>query len=330
MPFPPSRKSSPPRPASRSSPSPPSNRLAPASPRMMSLPRPPSTFSMLISVSLPASAPLAVPATRSTVTPSVSCALPAVSVPFPPSRRSSPARPRSVSSPSPPSKMSESDPPSSRSCPMPPERTSIPAPPISVSLPPPPSMTSLPALPLTTSSPFPARMRSLLLVPESVSAAFVPTIIAMFTSPDFKTEHPSPLCSYRESMTLRQSAVVTRYLLQSASFGGCLGWGSRLALLRLMTPLFNARHHHRRVRGELGYELCWFGLRRACDLSCVDRKIPEVTLDHFDNQLVERHPVLPAELALCLARIAEQAIDLGRPEIVRIDLDQRIAALFID
>src|SRR5688572_24619276 len=65
-------------------------------------------------------------------------------------------------------------------------------------------------------------------------------------------------------------------------------------------------------------------------LSATTRDLIEVALDHLFDQFVERHPVLPAQFTARLARIAEQEIDFGGPEVVGIDLDQCVAGLFVD
>src|SRR5580704_2926436 len=56
----------------------------------------------------------------------------------------------------------------------------------------------------------------------------------------------------------------------------------------------------------------------------------QVRLDHFADKFVKSYGGLPAKPLVCLARIAEQGIDLGRAEIAGIDLDQDLAALGID
>src|SRR5690242_12988195 len=52
----------------------------------------------------------------------------------------------------------------------------------------------------------------------------------------------------------------------------------------------------------------------------------QVGLDHLGDQCCEAGGVAPAQLRRRLARIAEQEIDLGRPEIARIDAHQGVAA----
>src|SRR5580692_9940015 len=55
----------------------------------------------------------------------------------------------------------------------------------------------------------------------------------------------------------------------------------------------------------------------------------EVGLHHVLHQLVERHAMPPAELVVCLARVADQGLDLGRTEIARIDRDEHMAGFLI-
>ena len=50
-----------------------------------------------------------------------------------------------------------------------------------------------------------------------------------------------------------------------------------------------------------------------------------IGIDHLGDQLGAKVVLLPAELGRGLARVAEQQIDLGRPEIARIDRDQHLA-----
>src|SRR5450755_2018590 len=52
-----------------------------------------------------------------------------------------------------------------------------------------------------------------------------------------------------------------------------------------------------------------------------------VELDHLLDQVVERRPGRPAELCPRLARISEQAFDLGRTEVAGVDLDNHVADL---
>src|ERR1700741_3095022 len=49
-------------------------------------------------------------------------------------------------------------------------------------------------------------------------------------------------------------------------------------------------------------------------------QLDHVRVPHFPHQLVEPRGVAPAELGPSLARVAEKRVDLGRPEIARIDL----------
>src|SRR5579884_649057 len=52
--------------------------------------------------------------------------------------------------------------------------------------------------------------------------------------------------------------------------------------------------------------------------------------NHYLDQLVERGSRLPAELVLCLLRIADQGVDFGRAVKLRIDLHQHAPRLAID
>src|SRR5690242_14371526 len=52
----------------------------------------------------------------------------------------------------------------------------------------------------------------------------------------------------------------------------------------------------------------------------------EVGLDHLGDQCFEAGGVAPPQLRRRLARVAEQEIDLGRPEVARIDAHQGVAA----
>src|SRR5258708_27745308 len=56
----------------------------------------------------------------------------------------------------------------------------------------------------------------------------------------------------------------------------------------------------------------------------------DVAVHHVLDELVEARLVAPTELHPRLARIAEQGIDLGRPEITRVDLDQHLAGRLLD
>ncbi len=51
----------------------------------------------------------------------------------------------------------------------------------------------------------------------------------------------------------------------------------------------------------------------------------EVVADHLGAEILPLGLVDPAELLPRLGRIADQQVDLGRPEIARIDLDQHTA-----
>src|SRR5262249_41649772 len=55
-----------------------------------------------------------------------------------------------------------------------------------------------------------------------------------------------------------------------------------------------------------------------------------VFFDHLPYQRIETDPVSPAKLSMRLRCVADQNIDFSRPEIARIDLDQFLAARFID
>src|SRR5580704_1118857 len=55
----------------------------------------------------------------------------------------------------------------------------------------------------------------------------------------------------------------------------------------------------------------------------------EVGFHHVLHQLPERHAMPPAELIVRLARVADQSLDFGRPEIARIDLDEHMAGFLI-
>ena len=57
----------------------------------------------------------------------------------------------------------------------------------------------------------------------------------------------------------------------------------------------------------------------------------EVAGDHFLDQFGERRDLgLPAELVARLGGIAEQQVDLGRPEVARVDPDHGLAGLGVD
>src|ERR1700730_913622 len=56
----------------------------------------------------------------------------------------------------------------------------------------------------------------------------------------------------------------------------------------------------------------------------------DVGVHHVLDELVEARLGSPAELGSRLARIAEETIDLGRPEIARIDLDEHLAGRLLD
>src|SRR5882762_8100788 len=56
----------------------------------------------------------------------------------------------------------------------------------------------------------------------------------------------------------------------------------------------------------------------------------DIGVHHVLDELVEAYPVAPTELRPRLARIAEQGIDLGRPEIAWVDLDQHLAGRLLD
>ena len=53
----------------------------------------------------------------------------------------------------------------------------------------------------------------------------------------------------------------------------------------------------------------------------------QVGADHLDHHLLEGGLRLPAELGLGLGRVAEQGLDLRRPEIPRIDAHDYLAWL---
>src|SRR6202035_2289403 len=59
----------------------------------------------------------------------------------------------------------------------------------------------------------------------------------------------------------------------------------------------------------------------AADTFAPDRI--EIGINHLAHERVERDLVAPAELRARFGRIAAQYVDLGRPEIAGIDLDQR-------
>src|SRR5580704_1840655 len=58
--------------------------------------------------------------------------------------------------------------------------------------------------------------------------------------------------------------------------------------------------------------------------------LADIAFYHLAHQLVERDFVLPAELLPGLARIAQQGIGFGGPEIARIDLDENAAVARVD
>ena len=47
----------------------------------------------------------------------------------------------------------------------------------------------------------------------------------------------------------------------------------------------------------------------------------EIVLDHHRRELLDARPRLPAGLRLRLARVAEQLVDLGGAEVLRVGLD---------
>src|SRR5262249_12663020 len=51
----------------------------------------------------------------------------------------------------------------------------------------------------------------------------------------------------------------------------------------------------------------------------------EIGLDHVDDKIAEAGARVPAEAVIGLAGIAAQVLDLGRPEIARVDDDERLA-----
>src|ERR1700686_17270 len=59
------------------------------------------------------------------------------------------------------------------------------------------------------------------------------------------------------------------------------------------------------------------------------RRTLQVGFHHLRDELVEADPVGPAQLPLRLGGIAEQLIDLGGPEVARIDRHQRLVRLVI-
>src|SRR5260221_2957226 len=67
-------------------------------------------------------------------------------------------------------------------------------------------------------------------------------------------------------------------------------------------------------------------------LAIGDRPLGNVQIarDHFLDELGERRLWLPAELFPCLAGIADQKIDLGRPEVSRIDAHHGLAGPLVD
>ena len=65
-------------------------------------------------------------------------------------------------------------------------------------------------------------------------------------------------------------------------------------------------------------------------MRAVAAHLGQIGLDHFAHQLIERNLVFPAELLPRFARVAEQRIGLGGPEIARIDFNQRAAVAGID
>src|SRR5271170_3278968 len=55
----------------------------------------------------------------------------------------------------------------------------------------------------------------------------------------------------------------------------------------------------------------------------------QIGFHHFRDEPAETDAVAPAQLALRLGRIAEQLVDLGRPEVARIDRHQRLVRLVV-
>src|SRR5206468_10159146 len=63
---------------------------------------------------------------------------------------------------------------------------------------------------------------------------------------------------------------------------------------------------------------------------CIALGQGKVGVDHFTDQRVEGDLRRPAELVANLARIAEQGVDFGGPEITRIHPYDRVPAVAID
>src|SRR6202049_4365032 len=56
----------------------------------------------------------------------------------------------------------------------------------------------------------------------------------------------------------------------------------------------------------------------------------EVSLHHLPHQFIETYLMMPTKLLACLAGIPNQDINLGRPKVARIALDQRLPARLVD
>src|ERR1700680_2613853 len=56
----------------------------------------------------------------------------------------------------------------------------------------------------------------------------------------------------------------------------------------------------------------------------------DVSLPHLPHQFIETYLLMPNKLLACLAGIPNQDINLGRPKVSRIDLDQHLPARLVD
>src|SRR3984957_13173513 len=56
----------------------------------------------------------------------------------------------------------------------------------------------------------------------------------------------------------------------------------------------------------------------------------EIGLDHLAREFAHTRSVPPSKLDLGLRRVADQQVDLGRPEIARIDFDQQLSGLRVE
>src|SRR5690606_8498776 len=62
----------------------------------------------------------------------------------------------------------------------------------------------------------------------------------------------------------------------------------------------------------------------TCDQG-VTLRVAQVGVHHLGDELLDGRRGCPAELLPCLGRVAQQGVDLGRPEVARIDAYNDVA-----